>query len=1061
MKRSCIFVLIISTFSLTLAANANSANEIFDATGIKGGLVVHLGCGDGTLTAELRTGANYIVQGLDTSTVNVEKARGHIQSLGLYGVVSANRFDGKRLPYADNLVNLVVAEDRGRVQIEEIMRVLAPKGAAYIKSGSKWTTRIKPESKDTDEWTHFLHGPGNNAVAKDSKVGPPRRLQWSAGPQWARSHQFISSLVALVSGGGRIFYVMDETTFETANILVPDKWSLIARDAYNGVLLWKIPLPQWRGEEWGNISMRGRPPSAPRRVVVGEKYLYATFSHNGPINIIDPATGKIIKSIPGSENSQEILFSDNIIVASLLPLDRKASGSIAAFDADTGKKLWEKQDGGFRSQSLAGLNGRVIYDNNNEIVCLDMKKGTELWKNPVFAVKGEKKGKVGKGETYILQGDFVVVTGGGAVFTLSAKTGKLLWEKATGGRSMRSGDMFIAQGKVWRAGNDHNIIGYDVETGNASKTIDPTSAQSWGHHLRCYRSKATENYLITQVRGTEFISLNDDNHSQNDWVRGPCRYGVMPANGCLYIPPHQCFCYGGATFSGFNAFTTAKPDELKALSKISNQGRLIKGQAYGKKITNVEKNIWPTLRHDARRTGATTAKVSSRLEEAWKVRLGKRLTQPVLSSSTIYIADRDSHTLFALNSKTGKEQWHYIGGGRIDSPPTLYKGRLLFGTADGMVNCLNSKNGKVIWQFHAAPHSRMIVNRNNVESVWRVHGSVLIENDIAYVSAGRSSFLDSGIYLWALDPVTGKILHQNRLDTMSPTRSDAEGKPFITPFHIEGTVSDILVAQGGYIYMGQMKFDRNLKRIETPYIVPDEKNPVVGMDLEKEPYVHIFDNEKFKNKVFNEIDRGHMGDHKMGLHLFTKSSFLDDSHHERTYWMYSETWPGFQFANLAAKAGQMLVVGPKKTYGVQAYTGKDGHSPWFVPGEKGFLLFADRNDNEPVLDHRARNLDKGLGFTRAKGPEWFQYIPVRVNAMVLAGNTLFVAGPPDVLPEDDPHAAYEGREGGLLWAFSADKGEKLAEYKLEQDLIFDSLIAGEGKLFFATRDGSLVCYQNK
>lgn len=33
----------------------SSAREILDATGVKGGLIVHVGCGDGKLTAALRT----------------------------------------------------------------------------------------------------------------------------------------------------------------------------------------------------------------------------------------------------------------------------------------------------------------------------------------------------------------------------------------------------------------------------------------------------------------------------------------------------------------------------------------------------------------------------------------------------------------------------------------------------------------------------------------------------------------------------------------------------------------------------------------------------------------------------------------------------------------------------------------------------------------------------------------------------------------------------------------------------------------------------------------------
>lgn len=82
------------------------ARKILDATGIKGGLVVHLGIGDGKLTAALRASDSYIVQGLERDAANVERARRHIHSLGLYGPVSVDRLHGTRLPYIDNLINL-------------------------------------------------------------------------------------------------------------------------------------------------------------------------------------------------------------------------------------------------------------------------------------------------------------------------------------------------------------------------------------------------------------------------------------------------------------------------------------------------------------------------------------------------------------------------------------------------------------------------------------------------------------------------------------------------------------------------------------------------------------------------------------------------------------------------------------------------------------------------------------------------------------------------------------------------------------------------------------------
>ena len=51
------------------------AKQILEATGVKGGLVVHIGCGNGRLTAALRANDSYLVHGLDADMANVEKAR--------------------------------------------------------------------------------------------------------------------------------------------------------------------------------------------------------------------------------------------------------------------------------------------------------------------------------------------------------------------------------------------------------------------------------------------------------------------------------------------------------------------------------------------------------------------------------------------------------------------------------------------------------------------------------------------------------------------------------------------------------------------------------------------------------------------------------------------------------------------------------------------------------------------------------------------------------------------------------------------------------------------------
>ncbi len=133
----------------------------------------------------------------------------------------------------------------------------------------------------------------------------------------------------------------------------------------------------------------------------------------------------------------------------------------------------------------------------------------------------------------------------------------------------------------------------------------------------------------------------------------------------------------------------------------------------------------------------------------------------------------------------------------------------------------------------------------------------------------------------------------------------------------------------------------------------------------------------------------------------------------------------------------------------------------FVPATKGYLLVADRNDNEPVLDHRAWGRDKGMGFTRKAPPVWFQWVPVRMRALVLAGDKLVGIGPPDALDPKDPLLHLESRDGSVLCGFAAADGRKLFEKKLASAPLFDGLIAADGKLFVSTVDGRVVALAPK
>ena len=89
-------------------ARAQAGAEILKAAGVSGGLVVHVGCGDGSVTAGLRANDGLLVHGLEPDAGRVAAARAHIRGRGLYGPVSLEHWPREFLPYADGLVKLVV-----------------------------------------------------------------------------------------------------------------------------------------------------------------------------------------------------------------------------------------------------------------------------------------------------------------------------------------------------------------------------------------------------------------------------------------------------------------------------------------------------------------------------------------------------------------------------------------------------------------------------------------------------------------------------------------------------------------------------------------------------------------------------------------------------------------------------------------------------------------------------------------------------------------------------------------------------------------------------------------
>ncbi len=1073
MKNNVAFYLFAALWVSCAIASATTAKELLKWSEVQGGLIVHLGCGAGELTAALRANERYLVHGLDADLENIRAARAHIQDKGLYGPVSVEQRRGNRLPYAENTVNLLITESPGTVLESEIMRVLAPRGVACVKHDNGWQKTVKPVPDSIDEWTHFLYDASNNAVSHDSAAGPPERIQWVTKPMTARSHEIVSGLTSLVTAQGRVFYIYDEGLIGITDERLPSQWALVARDAFNGVLLWKKRMPEWgwrewdyarrAGEDWTAISGgRGKiPDGAFRRLVAAGDKIYTTLAYVAPLVVLDATTGEALQTCENTNGTDEILHINGTVLACLRNIrseqqarrtGKRIPETIVALDAETGEERWRHKARRVLPNSLAALDGRVVYCDGPTLVGLDLESGAPRWTS-ADKVSGAP----------VLYKDVALVRADGRITAYSLESGARKWDK---GVPISPGatkvDLLVANGLVWSGGptpglitdpatywdqpfdkprspeTGVHMIGLDPSSGETAQEIQVTNLVSPGHHFRCYRSKATDNFILWPKRGIEFIDLKGVDHKRHDWVRGICRYGIMPANGLIYAPPNQCFCYQGVLLRGFNALAPAATTQPAGESGP----RLVHGPAYGNVESKPAKEAeWPTFRHDAKRSGSAATALAVDLESQWTTKLGGRLTQPVAAAQMVFTASIDEHAVYALNHETGDKIWRFDAGGRVDSPPTYHDGFLLFGAADGWVYCLRARDGQLVWRFRAAPEERRIVAFDQLESAWPAHGSVLIQNGLAYTAAGRSSYLDGGIHVYALNPQTGEIVHHTCLDGPHPDLTKDIGKPF----SMDGVLSDVLVSDGSYLYMMQAMMDGKLNQL---------------------------DPERITN----------MGDKKFGRHIYSTAGFLNDDWWNRAFWMYAERWPGFYIGHQASKEGQLLVFDATTTYGVKCYTKRNVHSPMFFPGQEGYLFFADDNDAEPALvgdpgvetgirsfphqydrdiiqiDFKTIDIDKSTGFVRTQESKWTNWMPLRGRAMAAAQNALFIAGPPDVLDPADPLAAFEGRKGGSLVALSKKNGKRLAEYELDSPPVFDGMSAANGHLYLAARDGSLTCY---
>jgi outer membrane protein assembly factor BamB len=763
------------------------AADVREASGIQGGLCSRLGTTDGQLEVELTNGGRMLVHGLALDMKTTEAARQTIQAKGLYGLATVERATSlTQLPYADNLVNLLIADldqlGEKAPPEAEIRRVLVPRGIAYLKKNGRWEKTVKPRTPEMDDWTHFDHDSEATGCSNDKVVKPPTFAQWIFTGQPAvvgGNPAAYRPLTGVRIAEGRAFFEWSPQ----GNVAAKDRREsfFTGCDSFNGLPLWTIQnhLQYWNKEY---------------QFVAGGGMLFTYLEKGKPLVALDPQTGRITQTY----DKGAVLRDEQTVLrycdGTLIQLDNK---EIYALDAKSGALRWKysEEKGPLEMPVVSARQNQVFalvaetarlklqdrwpYTRVQAIVCLELSSGKVLWRNTEIA--GSSIGQMIPSDGRLALFGSVGIGGSkdaGTVGCLNAADGKLLWKEAITGGSVYAKQTWglnavVRDGTVYYA-SPWQVYRFDLKAGKKELF--------WGsgYNQRCNRFCATSDWFITGL--VTYIDPQGRGQVQSI-SRSGCAQGATPANGLLYFTPNTCTC-----LSMIRGHVALSPEPLR--QPVAAEKRLEKDGT-----APAEGNGGPP---SARSPTLPDGPIAAEWLRAPRTR--ERETVPVTNVGKKYVAVVHEHRLECRNGE-GKTTWSFSAGGRISSPPVLHEGLCLFGSHDGWVYAIKAADGTLVWRFLAAPYERRMVVDGQLESSWPVYG-VAIHKGTVCASAGLHPETGGGIFLYGLEPASGKVIWAKTM-RKTPIIYTVGDRTKIVPNRI---LNDVLKSDGNCLSLPGISF---------------------------------------------------------------------------------------------------------------------------------------------------------------------------------------------------------------------------------------------------------------
>ena len=819
MKNPVFFPVHLVAWTVLVVSVRGQQQELGTMTDVHGGLVLQLGASELDGPAQLSRSGRYLIHVLDSNAETVQSAQQKLRENGLYGLTWAEKYDGSgRLPYAENMANLIVVRDFV-VPVSELKRVLTPGGRLVVSNlnlveksrieeigfelvsvNQTGLVARKPWPAEMDAWTHPRHASDGNAVSSDTLVGPPERVRWIAAAT--------SEVEGMVTADGRNYY-----------------GGILARDSFNGLRLWHRDLENQSIDNPVEFFL----PRLPRdgaRPVASNRHVFAVVQ--GRPVALDAKTGEVAVEFGNVRNPKSMIHDGNrVIVAN--------DDSVRAFDIETGSEIWNVTASDPRNvvadgESVALIKGDLRRGETVEAVSLDGNTGDVKWQRSDYSwLESTTRLVLAKGQLVFEVSTLNNDDANNGIHVVSADEGKHRWSKefAPGMNHHRQAramflddDLWILHGAKINTHDKEKQTKVPVQVSALNPLTGETRISYPAGMTHCFPPVATPNFMfageldLTNLKSGEIVAnrITKANCSrENGWV---------PANGLVYTTPKHCTCW--PMLRGYVAMAPSTGGTSVAKQPLDQVKFLLeKGPAEADPSSaNPGVEDWPLYRSDRWRSGSSKSPGPRRLKKRWIVKLGEPveskikpdsailhdwkdnpivkgpLSPPTMANGLVYVTRPDAHELVAIDASSGEIRWRFTANGRLDTPPSIHRGLCLFGSATGWVYALIAESGELVWRLRAAPNEERIVAYGQVESPWPVPGTVLVMNETAYFAAGRQPLADGGILVFAVDPMTGQQHWVRRIDSVPQ-------KGFYENSGLEFDPFDILHAEGDSLAMSR------------------------------------------------------------------------------------------------------------------------------------------------------------------------------------------------------------------------------------------------------------------